>query len=211
MGSLKTRKSLPRLVTMKALLGHKAEQQRAAYVLNFMQTGSQAEACKASGLSRLAHQRIIKLLSETGGLGDSPRSGRPPSYTEEKMAGAYQQLVTSPQKLNGKQLLSKCKKRGIIHQGANHGPFMKRLKTHCKSIGPPLVTNSRKTQPFNTKGDIEERKVWSKDLLERMEQCKIRDMDIIASDETEWAEYPHPKSECGRERKMQQGQHTHTQ
>lgn len=200
MGTLKKPKVPPQLVTMKTSLGNKAEQQRAAYVLNFMQTGSRAEACKASGLSRHAHGKIIKIVSETGGLADSPRSGRPPSYTEEKMAEAYQQLVTSPRKMTGKQLLSKCKKRGIIHKRANHGPFMHRLKTHCKSVGPPLQTNNRKTQPFNTKDDIKERKVWSKDLLDMMESSKVREVDFIASDETEWAEYPHPKSECESER-----------
>ena len=51
------------LPIVKSFEGNENELKRAKYILAFLQTGSKAKACKASGLSKKAHVRIVEMFS----------------------------------------------------------------------------------------------------------------------------------------------------
>jgi hypothetical protein len=61
------------IVTIKAFEGNISDYRRARHILAFLQTGSEAFACKVSGLSSMAHRRIIKMFIERWHAFDSVR------------------------------------------------------------------------------------------------------------------------------------------
>jgi len=79
--------------TIKGFDGNSTELKRAKYILNFLQTKSVSEACRASGLSSKAHARIISMFMERGNAYDGQRPGRPVVYTDAIMEAAYSMLV----------------------------------------------------------------------------------------------------------------------
>lgn len=181
------------VVTIKAFEGNSSERRRASHILAFLQTGSKAFACKTSGLSRMAHQRIIQMFIDRGHAFDSERSGRPMAYTAPIMEAGYATLISNEEGcLNGKQLQQKLVKEGVLHPSSDVDVFLRHLHQYVKGQGHRLITNSVKTTFFITLSDVAARVAYAHAMLDELKASKALD-NIIFVDEVIVEESPHPK------------------
>lgn len=179
------RKGIPKKPT-------KTQRRRAKYLINYLSTGSDAQARHASGLGAHAKQRIIKMLKQRASISDAPRSGRPRLYTRALMRKAVQILVEHTTVLiTGRKLLGIMISMGMAHENADVGTFMRRLRDYVTSIGLKLVVNSTNTIFFLTANDIILRVQFAAHMLAELAD-KTPEMFIFI-DETTLEEATHPK------------------
>jgi hypothetical protein len=165
---------------------------RARYVLAFLQTSNRVYAATASGLSRHAHERIIKGLAQNGHLGENERSGRPPLYTEDNLEAAYQLLSNQKYgKLTGVDLLRQLKANGKMHATAEPKRFMQHLGAFILKKGHRLITNCTKTTFFISDHDAQARVEYAKWWLAKLDTVPLTCLVFV--DEITLEESPHPK------------------
>lgn len=172
-------------------------EQRKLFVCTYLTSGGDlAAAQRASGLTDPhALQRLGKLVLETGGLADRPRSGRKRKYTADHCAAAQQELVTSPQPYTSTaKLVGKLSSNGELPARAKPRPFVRRFKQHLATQHLKLVHGQR-SRPFALNSHHErKREKWCLDNLEELsteEGLRARGF----ADETTVEESPHPKGE----------------
>jgi hypothetical protein len=188
------RKPLQALQPFKAFSGNARERKRAQYLLAFLQTGSQAKAERLSGSSCKMHERIIKLLIDTGDIYDRKSSPKPTKYTPQVMQRVYNVLTDKKApRLTGRKLMKKSKEEGTLHQTAERKAFMKRLHATVRSKGHRLSTNSTENTFYITKKDEGDRMKYSHHLLNLLQQSPDVLSGLIFVDETTLEEAPHPK------------------
>jgi hypothetical protein len=184
--------TIAKVRTVEAFDGTPEELKRAIYVTNFLQTGSRAEACKASGLKPRCHSRIVQMYVDRGHAFDSPRSGRPAVYTADMMEAAYDVLVNNEGSLlTGKQLQQKLVQEGLLHPNSDSGAFMSHLRQYIESQGHRLITNSTQTTFFLARSDVSARQAFVNTMMEELRSTSLE--SIIWADETILEECPHPK------------------
>jgi hypothetical protein len=197
-------KSMNRTLRIESFEGNKDEHKRALYILAFLQTGQASFARKVSGLSRMAHQRIVSMIAARGHAFDVERPGRPVTYHPAILEAACNFLVTHQESfLNGSQLRQKLVQEGILHASSKRDIFMQHLRECVMSRGHRLITNSVKTTFFISRSDSAVRLEYAHAMLEMLRNTKSID-NLIFIDETTLEESPHPKGEwiewCGMER-----------
>ena len=179
--------------TVAAFAGNSEELKRAKYILAFLQMGSASEARRASGLSRNAHDRIVKMFSQRGHAFDKERPGRPHVYTDAIMEAAYEKLTDSESGLlSGRQLKTLLVNEGVISEASSHAPFMKRLRAYIMGQGHRLITNSVKTTFFITLTDVVDRLKYCRKMSALLEDSGALH-GITFVDEVTLEESPHPK------------------
>lgn len=184
-----------RTIAFEAFDGSRSEFKRAQYILAFLQSGSVAFACKASGLSRMSHQRIVQMIAERGHAFDSSRSGRPVVYSAAIMEPACEKLINSDEGyLNGKQLQHKLVSEGVLHPSSDVDTFMRHLKQHVASQGHKLIVNSVKTTFYIKQSDKKHRMAYAQAVLDLLRTSKSL-ANLIYTDEVILEESPHPKGE----------------
>jgi hypothetical protein len=183
---------LPQIVQLD---GSPAELKRAKYLLAFLLTKSEAQACKCSGLSRKAHARIVHMFIEKGNAADNCRSGRPTLYTADVMDAAYN-VLTDPESglLTGRKLKKRLVAEGILHADSDDHNFLIHLKEHIKSQGRRLITNSVQTTFYITKTDVADRLLYAQKMTDLLKQISLEDLVFV--DEVTLEESPHPKGKC---------------
>jgi hypothetical protein len=182
------------LLTVKHFEGTSQELARSKYQLAFMQTGSRPYACKASGLSPHAHQRIINMLSERGHTFEHERSGRPQVYTDIQMEAAYEALTQQEEApLTGVALLKKLIADGEIHTTATAKRFLEHLRAYIQSQGQRLITNSSKTTFFISIKDVADRQRYAHTMQAELQSRPLE--SIVFADEVIVEESAHPKGE----------------
>jgi hypothetical protein len=169
-----------------------SESRRAIYLATYLKTHSRQEARKASGLSRHAHGRILKMLETQRSISDAPRSGRPSLYSKAVMDKAVQILVENEEQLlTGHMLLDIMISLGQLPMTADIDTFMHHLRDHVISIGHKLVVNSTRTIFMLTATDVITRLQFAANMLAELEHGHSRMLIFI--DETTLEEAPHPK------------------
>ena len=153
------------------------------------------QARAASGLSRMAHQRIINSFIARGHAFDAERSGRPLIYTDAIMERAYELLTTADTGLvTGQDLKELLVHEGLLSPESDRNAFMCHLRKYIQSQGHRLITNSVKTTFFLTLSDITDRLKYARMWEERLKTRAALD-SVIFVDEVTLEEYPHPKGE----------------
>lgn len=172
--------------------GSAGELQRSKYILDFLQTGSVPHACKVSGLSRHAHQRIVQMFAEKGHFFDSPRPGRPVIYTEEMMRAAYDRLLDDQEgSMTGKRLRGKLVEDGVLHATADMDTFMQHFKQYVVERGHTLTITSTSTEFYIAVPDVKARLDFARTMTQELRDRSLN--HLIWADETILEEYPHPK------------------
>ena len=157
-----------------------------------MKTHSRKLASEASGLSRHAFGRILKMLETRSTIADAPRSGRPSLYTRAVMDKAVKILVENPEELlTGTTLLEVMISLGLLSEQSDVDTFMHHLRDHVTSIGHKLVVNSTRTIFMLTATDVITRVQFAVDMLAQLDNGHL-DMFIFV-DETTLEEASHPK------------------
>jgi len=187
-----TKKGGGSLPTIKEFNGTKNELKRATYILTFLRTRSEAEACKASGLSIKAHARIIRMFAARGDAYDGERPGRPVVYTDAIMEAAYETLIDKDSGLlTGHQLKKMLVDEGLLGPTSDDKVFMQHLRQYIMSQGHRLITNSVKTTFFLKLSDVVDRYKYGNEM---MEVLKTRELaSLVFVDEVTLEESPHPK------------------
>jgi len=191
-----------RLATVKAFDGNSEELKRAKYILAYLQMGSTSEARRASGLSRNAHDRIVKMFSQRGHAFDKQRPGRPLVYTDAIMEAAYERLTnTDSGPLSGRQLKTLLVNEGVISEASSHAAFMKHLRAYIEGQGHRLITNSVKTTFFITLTDVVDRLKYCRKMSALLKDPGALD-GLTFVDEVTLEESPHPKGNDAEPAKM---------
>ena len=170
---------------------------RALFISNLLQNCSQRQkhqACKAAGLRRNAPARILKLLQDTGGIDDKPRSGAPAKYTSEVFDKALDVLRDNPKaRYTSKEYFKLLKERGVVHSSAKDRRFFAKLTKWARSQGMLLNLHCTKVQ-FMIEGPkaAKKRLSYAQIVQKTFEEHPIE--DFIFVDETSIDYGPHPKS-----------------
>ena len=184
--------------TVESFSGSAEELKRAKHVLAFLLTGSKPAAMKASGLSRDAHSRIIKMFIEHGHAFDRERPGRPTVYADAIMEKAYEKLTDIDSGLlTGRQLQSMLVSEGLLAPASSIKAFILHLHQYISGQGTRLITNSVKTTFFITLTDVVERLKYARMMDERLKTIHGLDA-LVFVDEVRLEESPHPKGESPR-------------
>lgn len=169
---------------------------RAKWLVAYLQTNDKAYACRVSGLSHHAYERILRMLCRNGHLEDSDRSGRPHVYTEAMMEAAYVKVVNdNTLKLTGTSLVKLLKREGQLHLQADVRWFIRKLTAHIKKKGQKLITNYTRTTFFLTKRDEDLRLTHAHAMLKLLDAGYLN--NIVFEDEVTLEESPHPKGVKG--------------
>lgn len=180
------------LTDIRHFSGSHTEHLRARYLLVYLQTHSRSQAAKWSGLHKRELYKIIELLADHGSLSDRPRSGRPLTYTSDKLDVAYWLLADAEEGfMTGQGLLDQLVEMGVFGPDADVDTFLRHLARHIKAKGHRLIVNSTKTIFFITAADIMQRVNYAANMLNTL---KTQPLDmVIFTDETTLEESPHPK------------------
>lgn len=139
-----------------------------------------------------APQSLVRLMVETGGLADRPRSGRPTDYPDELMELAADVLIESEQDfMNERELHAKLVNEGILLQHSDVQNFMRHLKGYVEGLGHRLITTATGTELFLRQSDVRERWKYCQDNIDFFTRKQL-EMTVFI-DETDLEEYPHPK------------------
>ena len=181
------------LPTVESFEGNANELKRAKYILAFLQRGNIGYACKASGLSRKAHTRIMEMFVQRGHAFDGQRSGRPVVYSDSEMESAIDLLVGEENGLlSGRQLHNRLVQSGLLHSTSAIRPFLHHLREYVEGQGHRLITNSVKTTFFITRGDMTARVDYAHTMLNMLKKERTLS-NLIFVDETTLEAVPHPK------------------
>ena len=185
------------LPTVKAFDGTPSELKRATYILTFLRTRSVAEACKASGLSVKAHDRIIRMFVARGSAYDGERPGRPLVYTNAIMEAAYDTLIDKDSgHLTGRQLKKALVDAGLLGPTSDDKVFMRHLRQYIISQGHRLITNSVKTTFFLKLSDVVDRYKYANEMTQVLKTRELASLVFV--DEVTLEESPHPKGSRGK-------------
>ena len=177
---------------------------RTKYVLAYLQTINKEYSARTSGLSRHAHERIIKGLAQNGHLGDSERSGRPPLYTDDQMEAAWQLLANQKYgKLTGAEILRQLKADKKIHATAEPKRFMEHLHAFILKKGHRLISNCTKTTFFISDSDAKARVKYAKEWQAKLTTLPLKHLVFV--DEITLEECPHPKGKVSPARGIRVG------
>jgi hypothetical protein len=180
--------------TFRTFEGTDTERKRAVFILVFLQTGSESEAMKASGLSSKALERIIHSFADQGDFRERQRPGRPVIYDADVMEAAYQYLVEWEEGYpSGPALMHKLVDEDILEHTVDVDILLDHLKRHVRAMGHILIVDSTKTTFFLTATDVVSRVKFAHLMVEEL-RSHPADM-VIYVDETTLEESPHPKGE----------------
>lgn len=171
----------------------RAAKKRATYLAAMLETGDKRRSCRIAGLGPNAPARIKKLLDETGGIEDRPRSGRPIVYTPTILENCYKVLVEQePQcKWTTSTLFENLKSKGLVHENAERRCFYKRLLKWGREKNVYIQLGSTKEVFMLQEEDKPKRLDFSKSLLEDFN--KEPRLQSIFIDEICLEFGPHPK------------------
>ena len=167
---------------------------RAAYLAAMMDTGDKRRSCKLAGLGPHAPARIRKLIKETGGIEDRPRSGRPTVYTHAVLAKCYDVLLKEEPlcKWNTTTFFQHLKSKGLLHENAKGRCFFKKLVEWGRGRNLKIQLGATREEFGLLAADEIKRVEFAKSLLEEFN--KEPRMRAIFIDEICLEFGAHPKS-----------------
>lgn len=169
------------------------QRKRTIFVMTYLETGSDSEAAKASGLSRRhTRQRIADHLKEYGTLAEAPHPQQPSKYTESVMQAALGYFKKHGPRFATPELVTNLIEDGILQDPVNEQTFRQRFEEWLHTQGYTLVVGCRKMVFEITPAAATERLRFVQEhsaLVATPEKLG----EIIIVDETTFEEGPHPK------------------
>lgn len=169
---------------------------RAVYLAARERGSSKKQARTRAGLGASAPSRIKKLLEETGGIRDRPRSGGPTRYTPDLLEQCYNELLRldteEHKKVNMNQFFQHLVSLGLVNDTRYHTYFYKKIVKWGRDNGKNIQLQSTKTQFKIRSEDRPKRVLFAQGMKELLEANPS--MDVIFIDETAIEFGPHPKA-----------------
>jgi hypothetical protein len=173
------------------------ERKRTLFVMKYLETGSDRDAAKFSGLGvRHTRQRLAEHMKQYGTLAEAPHPTISPKYTEDVMKAALVYFKDNPEDhFATPPLVSYLIREGILQEPVDQQNFRQHFEEWLHTQGLTLRVGCKKMIFEILPEGAAARLKFVREhlpLVDTAEKLK----EIIIVDETTYEEGPHPKGKA---------------